>query len=931
MSHSRVSNQAGKISRIALIALLSSGFSGVAAAQEASILDEAAATETVPVEPIRKESATELDTVEVTGSRIKRVQAEGPLPITVIGRADIDASGDLTVSDYLRRLDFNSFGSFSASSGQSGGAQGGAQISLRGLGEERTLLLVDGRRVPASPAFAGAAANLNIVPLALVERVEILREGASAIYGSDAIGGVINIITRKNYEGMQLSGTLERPQLEGGDAASTSLVWGTATDKSNLYFSLDHSQKGIVYMRDRDYSRGLNSAIGNPGTILFASDPVTGDEVVSAEGAFANCPEAFDTDPNFPDSARVGDFCRYRFASVAGQTAGISRDTLSLGGNYNFAPEVTGFLQTTMTRAQSFGRFAAAPVTNPLTIAADNPNNPTNPNNPNGVVNPDCPNGCDLAFIFRPTDNGTRDSTVVDTVTQVLAGLKGNLDFMGYSAWEVGLTHNRYLQREIGTGFGLARELQQAVDSGEYNPFDTTSPTNSGRSFDYTTTTNNAFISKGIDAQISLENVLGDLYKLPLVVGAEYRREDFQTISDAQSAQSITFDANGNITSFVESNVFGSSGGSSQGARDYYAVYAESAVDLFDSMLNVDVALRYDSYSVGGGRLSPKLSLGYRPIDDVLVRASVSQGFRAPDLTSLFGSPSQSFEDAVDRVGCDADPTNAEACEVVQRKTAFDSNPTLKPETSNNYNVGLIYSITQDLSLSLDVYRIELKDAITQLEVQAVLDNEFRCAQDGRTCSTFSEGAVVRNADGTIDFVYSPATNAARIETQGIDFAANYGLLLPWGKLDTDFTLGYVDSYKQQDSAQGELLERIDTIDGTFSRPKFRSTLVLGWSLEEYSANFVTRYIHGFRDCAPLDVQVGDASCSNSVSSFTTFDGQVGWAAPWKGEFVLGVRNLLGRDPPISSFRRGATDSGVDYELHSFEGRVPFLRYTQSF
>lgn len=929
MLHNQVWNRA----RAMFAALLALSLAAPAVAQDV-------AEETIAVESLRAEEQaaaaggdrTELDQIEVTGSRIKRVQAEGPLPITVIDRADIDASGDLTVSDYLRRLDFNSFGSFTATSGASGGAQGGAQISLRGLGEERTLVLIDGRRVPASPAFSGAAANLNVLPLALVERVEVLREGASAIYGSDAIGGVINIITRKNYEGLQMSTQIERPELEGGDAATAALVFGSATDKSNVYFSLDHSQKGIVFMRDRPYSAGLNSAIGNPGTIVAATDPATGADVESALGPFANCPDAFDTDPNFPNSANINGVCRYRFAAVAGQTAAVSRDTLSLGGNYNFASEVTGFLQATMTRAESFGVFAAAPVTNPLSIAADNPNNPTNPNNPNGVANPDCPNGCDLAFIFRPTDNGTRDSTVVDTVSTFLVGLKGNFDFLGYSAWEVGLTHNRYLQREVGTGFGLVRELQLAVDNAEYNPFDTTSPTNSGRSFAYTTTSNNAFISKGIDGQLSLENVLGDLYTLPLVVGAEYRREDFQTLSDAQSAQSITFDENGNVSSFVESNVFGSAGGSSQGARDYYAVYAETASDFFDSKLNVNLAVRYDSYSVGGSRTSPKLSLGYRPIEDVLVRGSISQGFRAPDLTALFGSPAQSFDDGVDRVGCAADPTDTEACQANQRETALDSNRTLKSEKSDSFNLGVVYSVTQDLSMSLDLYRIEITDAITQLDVQSVLDNELRCQNEGRNCDPFNEGSVVRNPDGSIGFVYSPATNAARVETQGLDFSANYAYLSDiLGKLAVDLTIGYVDSYKQQDSANGELIERIDTIDGTISRPKYRSTLVLGWNYEDYSANLVTRYIHKFRDCGPLDVQNGSPRCNSNVSSFTTFDGQLGWATPWDGDIALGVRNLFNRQPPIASFRRGNTDSGVDYQLHSFEGRVPFLRYTQSF
>lgn len=881
--------------------------------------------DTIPVKPVRDEQAVELDAVEITGTRIKQVDVEGPLPITVINRAAIDNSGQLTVTDFLRGMDFNSFGSFNASSGSSGGSQGGAQISLRGLGAERTLILVDGRRLPASPAFAGAAANLNVVPLALVERVEVLREGASAIYGSDAIGGVINIITKKGFEGMQVSSQVDRPTGDGGDGATAALVWGASTDRSSLYFSLDHAQKDIIYMRDRDYTRNLNSAIGNPGTVVFAQNPDTAAEVEAEEGAFANCPAEFDTDPNFPNSRNRG-FCRYRFAADAGQTAAVSRDTLSIGGDYKLAGSMQAFARMTSTRAESFGRFAAAPVTNGLLIGPDNANNPS-------IGNPDCnadaTQGCELTIFFRPTDNGTRDNTVVDTVNQFLGGVKGDMDILGYSNWEVGFSHNRYVQREIGTGYGLVRELQLAVDNGEYNPFNTTDPNNSGRSFAHTITSDNAFISQGLDGQISFGNVAEGWLDIsvPVVIGAEYRSEDFRTISDAQSAQSIAFDSAGNIANFVESNVFGSAGGSAEGSRDYYGIYSETALDFFDRMLNVGLAVRYDSYSIGGSRTSPKLSFGYRPNDSILVRTSISKGFRAPDLESLYGSPAQSFEDAVDRVGCLADPANAEACDVNQRKTAFDSNPTLKPEKSDNLSLGLVYDVLQDLSFSLDLYRIELQDAITSLTVQAVLDNELRCQQQARRCDPFAEGTVVREPDGDINFVYSPATNAARVETNGLDLGANYGLDTPWGRFSSDLSISYVASFKQQDSAQGELIEQVDTV----GVPQFRSTLGVDWRMEAFNAAVVTKHTAQTRDCAPLDVQTGDPACAEHVSSFTTWDTQFGWDAPWGGEVVVGVRNLFDKQPPISDFLRGATDSGVDFTLYEIDGRVPFVRYTQTF
>lgn len=155
------------------------------------------------------EQATELDRIEVTGSRIKRAEIEGPSPITVIDRADIDVSGELSVADFLRNNVYNSFGSTRESSGSATGSQ--ATINLRGIGSVYTLVLLDGRRMTSSPTLSGGAQNINLIPMAAVERIEILREGAGAIYGSDAIGGVVNVILRKDYEGLVMSAGIERP------------------------------------------------------------------------------------------------------------------------------------------------------------------------------------------------------------------------------------------------------------------------------------------------------------------------------------------------------------------------------------------------------------------------------------------------------------------------------------------------------------------------------------------------------------------------------------------------------------------------------------------------------------------------------------------------------------------------------------------------
>jgi iron complex outermembrane recepter protein len=267
------------------------------------------------------------DKVTVTGSRIKRVDIEGPSPISVISREDIDNSGQISVQEVLRGTSFNSFGSFKQSSGS--GAQSQNLVSLRGLGGQRTLVLIDGRRITGSTTFnGGAGVNLTTIPLAAVERIEILRDGASAIYGSDAIGGVINIIMRKDYEGMNLSWGIGRPTQTGGDEDSYSIVGGVSGAKGNITFGFDAQEKDIIFQGDRSFSATGLSAFGYPGSYfayLTTNDPRNPTGSYLSIGTFPDprCPSSLDG-PDFPASTLstpTDTNCRYNYAGVAANEA----------------------------------------------------------------------------------------------------------------------------------------------------------------------------------------------------------------------------------------------------------------------------------------------------------------------------------------------------------------------------------------------------------------------------------------------------------------------------------------------------------------------------------------------------------------------------------------------------------------------------------
>jgi len=219
--------------RFSLLALVSTSIAPIAMAAEQGAVD-----------------ADKVERIAVTGSRIQRTDMETSSPVTVISRAEIDASGTATVSDFVRNLSQNSFGSFREASGFGSGQSSQSTVSMRGLGSQRTLVLIDGRRMGSSVAFGGGTQNLNVVPMAAIERIEVLRDGASAVYGSDAVAGVINIITKKEFEGLQFDYSTEQPSVEGGEANRLSIATGYNTDKGNITLTYEYYDTKAVMDRD---------------------------------------------------------------------------------------------------------------------------------------------------------------------------------------------------------------------------------------------------------------------------------------------------------------------------------------------------------------------------------------------------------------------------------------------------------------------------------------------------------------------------------------------------------------------------------------------------------------------------------------------------------------------------------------------------------
>ena len=670
--------------------------------------------------------------VTVTGSRIKRVDIEGPSPVAVISRDDIDATGDISVAEVLRGSVWNSFGSFKQRSGSS--AQSQSTVSLRGLGPTRTLVLIDGRRMAGAPTFgAGSAQNLNVIPLAAVERIEVLRDGASAVYGSDAIGGVVNIILRKDYEGMNLSWGIGRPTQTGGDEDSYSVVGGLSSGKGNITFGFDVEKKEIIFQGDRSYSAVGLSAFGFPGSYfgyLTTNDPRNPSGEFLSVGTFPDprCPAELNG-PDFPASQQVGSLCRYNYAGVAANEAENDTKTFFVNVNYDLNETTQFFARGNFAFNECFGRYAPSPFTSPFpTMTQSNPNNPTNPANatningqPFGGQSVTLDDGTvyrvrsTCRFFYRNVPGGFRDTLIDDTLIDYMVGVNGTVDFLGGMDWELAGQWFQQTSNSASPGLGIVPFLQREVDSGALDIFAVNSDTDS--------TLQQAAGFDGVyDAKTRIASVDGnvgwDLFQMPagpvpIVLGAEYRDEQFEQNYDAQSNAG---------------NVAGSSGGQdNSGARVVKSIFTEVNIPII-SMLDATVALRYDDYNDFGTTLTPQAKLAFRPLDSLLIRASYGEGFRAPSMTQLYSGQSQSFDGAVDTFRCSQDPADTDGdgvpnvdpgtlppgnpCRLTQYQNLTGGNPKLDAETSTQWGAGVVWNPLDDLTVALDYYNIELEDEI---------------------------------------------------------------------------------------------------------------------------------------------------------------------------------------------------------------------------
>lgn len=829
---------------------------------------------------VAQQAGETTERIEVTGSRIKRAESEGSLPVTVVTREQLEASGAVTVAEFVRNSSFASSGQFRPQSGSS--AQSFAGVNLRGLGSNRTLVLVDGRRVAKAPNV-GDSVDMNSIPMAAVERIEILTDGASAIYGSDAIGGVVNVILRKDFEGLYLSAGQTKPSVKGGDREEYSAIMGFNSEKGRLIAGVSKTSRDIIYVRDypwgytqgaSSYANGMYEAVddGEGGWL----PNISGGGYLGAAGSCDFPEQGFFVD----GSGR----CRYDFNLVAADEAATSAESLFARGEIHLSADWNAYMNASVTRNKSFGRYA--PVPDSILITPGSTFDRTHLNRGAGA------NPYFLAHRFAAA--GNRDTSTDGNLYDAALGVQGTL---GNFDLDFGIRRTESKLVETGRGFIVKGLATAAINNGTYNVDDPFSNSDTVlKSITTTTGRDSVFTQTEVYASATTE-----LFKLGgggamLYVGAEARKETFADIYDSLSEAG---------------EVLGSSGSSAAGSREVSAFTAE-AVFPFTKELEGTLAGRYEHYSDYGSDFSPKASLAFRPMKTLTLRAAAGKGFRAPSLPELNQKPAFSADSVVDFRHCMADGGFTEA--ECQQGVEFQinglrvSNPNLLSEKSTQYSLGAVWDITPTLSVKADYWNTKIKNVISFISAQTIVNRD-----NGDDPLAIPDGLSIRRdpTTGAILQIVSGSANEGTLQYSGLDlnvlFQHKYG---GWGAFRHELTYSPVFEAKSNGT----------DFNGTFGTPEERATLSNGWKIGDFDFTWNVNYIG----------KNGDKADGNYAGAYVTHDVQAAWAPPIKGsKITVGALNVTERFPALVG--SPYDQKPFNYYLYDAYGAQYYIRLEQKF
>ena len=915
----------------------------------------------------------EIETVTVTGSRIVYSPTDGPQPLTVVTREDIEASGLLSVGDLIQRLPVQGSG---INRTYNNGGDGSVRVELRALGSARTLVLVNGKRWVASGEGANASIDLNTIPMASIERVEVLKDGASAIYGSDAIAGVVNIILRKNYEGIEFSHQGGNFAADGGGSEQTwSVIGGGAADHTRFTMGASLTTIDALSNADRSETAARPANGGSSGTPqgLFSYEGVFEefDGFTLIEG------QAGTDQSHFREWVNPDDRFNYNPDNYI-QTPSERRN-IFLNVSYDLTDQISFLFDALYQNRLSDQLLAPTPLF--WGFSADEGIDATNIYNPfdmtfcgfSGTNNL----GVDCATLDEPVAIGWFGRRMVEAGNRNFLqdietfrsgfGLEGTLDdrwnWLVYWSWAQnkssstteGLLNTDAIRKALGPADGCtapcvplnifggqgtdAQYLGEGLWSG--------SGSITEEMLNYISFT--AHDTGGNDMRNLTAQVTGTLMDLPagsvgVAVGYEMREESGFTSPDALIVTGAT---SGNASQPTD------------GSYDVAEYFAEIGIPLLSGAslaesLDLNIAIRHSDYSTFGRTTNGKYNIMWRPYSSLLVRVTASDGFRAPSIPGLFFGQSDSYPELQDP--CDISSpnftgnaeteaqTNAQCRQDgvpdgfmqpnTQIRITVGGNPDLQPEESKNFSFGVVYQPDwlDGFQAEVDLFDIEITETISAIGAQNILE---QCYSD---TPQYCEH-VDRGAGGFVTDLRNLGVNVGKLEVSGLDIALSWnGIDTDWGTFDLGWDVTRYDTWDSTD-AIGTRFTEVGYVFGSSrsNNTDLRSTSHVSWTMGPWSARWSLQYINeakGVANTSPSYDADGNYDPGDEVRVLdaTMYHDAVG-SYLWEHDefnvtFAGGVDNLLDQDPPFfpESF---ANDFDPDYR--SWSSRFWYARVKVTF
>jgi iron complex outermembrane receptor protein len=882
--------------------------------------------------------------VEVTGSSLKRVDAETALPVQLISKAEIARTGATSTEDLLTMISSLSSSGATANATGAGTSTGGlSSVSLRGLGSTRTLVLVNGRRLAAFAGSDGASVNVNAIPLAAIERIEILKDGASGVYGSDAVAGVVNFILSKRVEGIEVAGTLGSPtEHGGGQNKKASITGGFNTDKLSSVLSASYEKETALFGRSRDYAKSstklpyYNGTATGSGNIQGAWIVGKGEDAGFSTGGsgYGNpmaSPDKCSTIrmAMLPKSSKGAPYCYYDSGPDVGLTP--DRELVNMTGNFSYQlnsttelfgdlllsqSKITQTYQPSPARASFFetdGQFAAQGVEPALLLFPSNPAYQSiavpylQSKGFNSLI------GKPLSITNRVFDFGPRQN--VDTAKQgrLVLGAKGTVVDQDY---EVAVTHNESrLTSAVTTGYFSQVAYAKIINdpANNWNPW-IAGGVQTGALADKIKTARFSgdfleakTVSDTLDAKITGEFFkLGDITP-QYAAGLQSRHEKLTTDPSAAYESGDISGLGGSVVPIDRSRVVNS-------------VFGELNVPVTKT-LEGNLTVRDDKYNDFGNTVNYKVSTRWHPVKEWLFRASYGTGFRAPTLVDLWTpqtlGTSESFND----------PKTGQSGLQVNALTG--GNPKLTPEKSKQYSIGTVWQPTNTASLGVDWYRIKIRKIISTPSAQEIV-SRFRAGD-----AAYANLVTLQGED--VSSIVSILSNNGDATVQGVDifgnYRANFGDL---GRLDLALNSTYTSKFDQS-SADGTVSHKVGSMVDETGNPvigaqnggvvlRWKGQVAATWTTGPWAATLIDNFRSGY--------EVGHDLNDNRVfiGRESIFDANVAYKGIRNLTLAVGAKNLFNKQPgTIGTAVTNQFQSGYDINQYDPRGRFVYVTAAYKF